>query len=76
MGSGYEIGRALKRVIELGHPPAVAWGYTPRELYGWLEFDFRDRLANQAELLSLLTSSRGDPKEVAKLIKRFRDESQ
>jgi len=43
------------------------WGYTPRQISGWLYFAARRKRMEAAETLSLHTlASRGDPKDLKK----------
>jgi hypothetical protein len=77
MGSGYEIARAVEKLIRLGHPPERAWRYTPRQLNGWLQLAERRRhgeLAQLAAIVRLAQSS--DNVAVKKELQKLQDESQ
>jgi hypothetical protein len=75
MGAGYDIARAVQRVIEDGHPPELAWGYTPRQLSGWIALAERRRAGQLGELLGLMqlaNSEDGDAirKQIARLMEQ------
>jgi hypothetical protein len=76
MGSGYELARALNTCIRAGHPPDTAWGYTPRQLKGWVEIIGRDDLAAQRRLINAFRAAQGDGKAVKDYIKKLDEQSQ
>ena len=54
----------------MGHPPAEVWGYTPKQLNGFLGFASKRMKREAAHQLSLgAMASRGDPKELKKILK-------
>lgn len=72
MGSGYEIARAVTKLIRNGHPPEKAWHYTPRQLRGWVELIERERSAELADLMRVMsTAQSGDGKLITKEIKQL-----
>jgi hypothetical protein len=75
MGSGYEIARAVEACIATGHPPAVAWKYTPRQLAGWAELSYRRRSGELAELLMVTAAGQAGGKGVTKLLKTLQTEA-
>lgn len=77
MGVGYEIARAVTRVISAGHPPALAWRYTPRQLQGWCDLLDRQRIGELHDLLSMMVVAQsGNEKEIKKKLKQLADNSQ
>lgn len=76
MGTGYELGRAVEFLIHEGHPPDVVWRYTPRQIQGWIQFAFRRKLGERAEMMATMgMASRGDPKELKKQMRSLEQES-
>jgi len=56
----------------LGHSPAAAWAYTPRQLVGFLSLAAARRKREAADRLYLMhQAARGDPKDTKKLIKEW-----
>src|SRR6202158_3629850 len=69
-GVGYAIAVAFERLIALGHPPAVVWEYTPRQLKAFLIIAERRRRKELSEQLALFRlASHGEAREVNKQIK-------
>lgn len=77
MGSGYEIARGIEQLIQLGHPPAFAWTYTPRKMMAWLELAERRKAGELSELLNIITVGQsGDRKGITKVLKQLRDQAE
>lgn len=54
----------------MGHPPDAVWSYTPRQITGFLKYAARRRKQDMPHQLWLgAMASRGDPKEITKLVK-------
>lgn len=75
MGSGYEIARAIEQLISDGHPPELAWSYTPRQLAAWTDLGYRRRCGEEAQLLASLATSRASERAIKERIKKLSDES-
>lgn len=59
-------------MIAAGHPPASVWGYTPREIAGWLFFAGKRKAREAGEQLSLgAAAARGEPRALKKQIKEL-----
>lgn len=72
MSSGYEIARAVERCIKNNHPEDVAWGYSPRQLKGWMDLMDRREMGERAEFISSVAAAQSsDPKALKKLIKEL-----
>lgn len=57
-------------MIAAGHPPAVVWKYTPRQMHAFLFIAGKRRERERRELLALhALAARGDPKAVRKQLK-------
>jgi hypothetical protein len=55
-------------VIKLGHPPPIAWKYTPRQLHAILFIANRLEKAEHRALLALhMTAARGGAKDVKRM---------
>ncbi len=52
-GPGHDIAEAIERLIASGHPPAVVWTYTPRQLAGFLALAGQRARADAAAALSI-----------------------
>lgn len=77
MGSGYEVIRAVARCIRIGHPPADAWGYTPRQLTAWMDLDYRDQCLQKAMMIEAAAlGASGNGKAIKDAIKKLLDEGQ
>lgn len=54
----------------MGHPPAVVWKYTPRQLHAFLFIASKRREREQAEALALnALAAQGTEKAIKKAIK-------
>jgi len=57
-------------LIVAGHPAADVWGYTPRQLNGWLTLAGKRQKAERIEQLALMAlATQGDLKAVKKQLK-------
>ncbi len=68
MGSGYELARAIQKCISEGHGVDRVWGYTPRQLAGWVQIIDRERVGRNLDLMNAMRSAqldRKDYKEIA-----------
>lgn len=64
-------------MIHLGHPPAVAWGYTPRQLFGWLQLADRRRGGELAQLASVMRLAQStDTPAVRRAVAKMQEESE
>lgn len=62
-------------MIAAGHPPAAVWGYTPRELSGWLQFVGRRMKREAAAQIGLQAmAGRSEPSVIKKKIKELERE--
>lgn len=53
----------------MGHPASDVWSYTPKQISGFLWFASKRLKVKAAEALSIqFNASRGDPKEVKRMI--------
>jgi hypothetical protein len=59
-------------LIALGHSPADVWEYTPRVIWGFLQFAEARKKREAGDLLSLsFMAARGDQKELKKMHKEL-----
>jgi len=76
MGSGYEMARAIELLVAAGHPPDVAWSYTPRQLAAWAELSTRRKSGEYSTQLSLNSiAAHADAKLLKSSTKKLTDES-
>lgn len=74
MGSGYEIARAVERLIHLGHDKA--WSYTPRQISAWIELADRRAMHDRHQLITAMAAAQNvSHKDVKKEMKGLEEQS-
>lgn len=59
-------------MIHEGHPPHVAWGYTPKRIEAFLFLAEKRRTMERVEEVTLaMMANRDDSKEVNKILKKW-----
>lgn len=76
MGTGYEIGKAVEFLIHEGHDEERVWKMTLRRIQGWIAFAVRRKVAERAELLSVVAMAyRAEGKKLEKIMKDLAQEA-